>query len=316
MGGERSKRIGDLGENIVERVLSLIGWTNPIRNFDVKCHFNERHERSKNHGMDLLVFQRDFLLDATQDNIVISSKYYDSYPKSSPNGTLKKLIKDVSDAIECIQLNEQFGLNSIDPQLTEPNWVGVIFWLSHGEEPDTGIIEKLTDIRNTEELNYPAIYIVDNKRVNFLIRTIHFARTMYLGEKTEVQFVYPNTGMNITGFKRVTSGSRLPVQFINSNILPMKVIRNSGGVSEEILLLSILDEFDSTTFKRVLGLAQNMTENWATKIVICFPDYHRLEDEHYVETAMQSFTDKKFVQKVEVDSWNINLRSFEGDQRD
>lgn len=314
--GEKSKRIGDLGENVVERTLSLIGWSNPINNFDVECHFNERHERAKNHGMDFLVYQRDPLLDTTQDNIVISSKYLESYPKSTPNTPLKGFLKSVADAIECIKLDETWGLYSINPELTESNWAGVIFWLCHEETATTGVLSRLTDLRYGDDVSHPAIYVVDNERVNFLMKSILYAQSIFPNDKSQVQFVYPNTGMNIGGFKRITSGSRLPLQYINSSVLPLKVIRDPDGQNEEILVLSILDKFDRDDLKRVLGLAQNLTENWASQIVICFPDYHRTTDEHDVLRAKQSFQDNRFIQKVRIDSWNIDLRSLEGDPID
>jgi hypothetical protein len=121
--------------------------------------------------------------------------------------------------------------------------------------------------------------------------------------------------MNIMNFKRVTSGKRLPVQYINSSVLPLKVIRDPDQSREEILVLSILDNFDSVEFKRVLGMAQNLTEGWAKQIIIAYPDYHRLNDEHSILSQMQSFMDDSFIQKVKVESWNINLHSFEGERR-
>ena len=43
--GEFSKRIGDVGEDIVLDFLALIGWINPVRNFDIQSIDPEKHEK-------------------------------------------------------------------------------------------------------------------------------------------------------------------------------------------------------------------------------------------------------------------------------
>ena len=39
--GEWSKKIGEYGENVVERFLSVIGWNEPQKGIEIKCSSQE-----------------------------------------------------------------------------------------------------------------------------------------------------------------------------------------------------------------------------------------------------------------------------------
>lgn len=58
MGGENSKKSGEIGEKIAEELFNLIGWKNPFSGFNVDCINNKEHklkgrEERKTHGIDL-----------------------------------------------------------------------------------------------------------------------------------------------------------------------------------------------------------------------------------------------------------------------
>lgn len=38
--GEWSKKIGEYGENLVERFLSVIGWNDPVKGITIPCYMN------------------------------------------------------------------------------------------------------------------------------------------------------------------------------------------------------------------------------------------------------------------------------------
>ena len=84
--GEWSKKIGEYGENVVEKFLSTIGWCEPLKGITMQCsmlngeHKNDKGESVKTHGIDFLYSYINPLVDGQLNNIVISSKY------SSPKG--------------------------------------------------------------------------------------------------------------------------------------------------------------------------------------------------------------------------------------
>ncbi len=72
--GEFSKRIGELGEDIVVNFLELIGWQQPIRNLDITSIDPEKHGKNS-HGIDAYFYYQSSVISRTLENILISVKY-------------------------------------------------------------------------------------------------------------------------------------------------------------------------------------------------------------------------------------------------
>ena len=75
---ELSKKRGEFGEELVTRLLKLIGWSNPIKGYDVPCTKKQFHrlsgEERISHGVDF-IYQYDCPLFArTQELVLVSSK--------------------------------------------------------------------------------------------------------------------------------------------------------------------------------------------------------------------------------------------------
>lgn len=60
--GELSKLTGELGENIVENFIQLVGWSEPITPLDIECVYPVRHRSDgaqrdrKSHGIGAVSF--------------------------------------------------------------------------------------------------------------------------------------------------------------------------------------------------------------------------------------------------------------------
>jgi hypothetical protein len=103
--GEFSKRIGEIGEEIVIDFLNLIGWTNPQRNFDIPSINPDKHNK-KNHGIDGYFHYISPMITNTIENIIISSKYSkDPYP-NNPITKFKDYYWDLAIAIESFKKSE------------------------------------------------------------------------------------------------------------------------------------------------------------------------------------------------------------------
>ena len=98
--GEWSKKIGEYGEDVVERFLSVIGWDNPAKGIQIKCSKqNEEHKNKEGkpvhtHGIDFLYSYISPLVDGQLNNIIISSKYKTEKYPNSPTNLFKDFFED------------------------------------------------------------------------------------------------------------------------------------------------------------------------------------------------------------------------------
>ena len=305
--GELSKNRGEFGEDIVERLLNLIGWENLLTGRDIDCFKSVEHSIStrdrENHGVDFL-YQYDCpLFSDTQMFVLTSSKFNDKYP-SNPTNKFKAHLRDIAYALDC------FRKSTIKSKLknTSINYTtkqaGVIFWLDNKSAYDN-VIERLTDFKIDDSLEFDTIYLVDNFRATFLHDTITFARQQFAGKI--IEFFHPTTGFNNTVKNRVSSSETMPVQYINGSILPLKIIDNDN----EYLVINCIDKFEEDILRKLLSLSQKITENWGQKIYILFPEFNHDKYSPIVENIKLELKDKRFAKKVLVSSYNLTFRTVE-----
>lgn len=306
--GELSKLTGELGENIVAGFMKLVGWVEPMKPVTVECVYKDLHRSEyatrgrSNHGIDFVVRQKDYLLEPdTQDNIIVSAKNREY--KDIQNST-KKYVEELLQAMQCAFEDLEIS-KSIERTIQKTEWLGVLFTLSPTEDVDYDLISQLKDFRGIESSTFP-VFIVDNRRISFILRVVNFANNKY-SSRGRVEFYYPDTGFNYTDQKN--SGKQLPVQYINSSVLPLKVVTDS----EEILLLSIIDNFNDDTFKSDVGRAQTLTRGWGNKIILAYPNYRFREHQSTVQRVLQEYQSSDFSNKVSVISYNRDFHSLEVD---
>lgn len=311
-GGEVAKRSGDFGEKIVKNLIELIGWKNNISNIGINCVHEDKHklpdsEKRIKHGIDFIFQYKCPLKNSIQQNVIISSKHRDGYP-TTPKGKktkFKEFLYDIAYAIECFPVSEQFRNKT--PGTTKKELTGVIFWIDSSEEQKgNGVVDDIADFRLTEDLDYKTVFLVDNKRADFLYDSIKFAHNTY-GEEN-VEFFYIDTGYNNWGLARNYSGKVLPVEYINADVLPFKVKDKDNG---DVLLLAVNDIFNEDYLKRLIGLSQDLTKTWPAKIVIAFPDFSLYHHESNVNAAKQQFEDIEFVSKIDIKCFRPNFRSMQ-----
>ncbi|MCB0170587.1 MAG: hypothetical protein KDJ97_08550 [Anaerolineae bacterium] len=303
---EKSKKRGEFGEEIVERLLTLIGWDTLLKGRDFACIKPIPHAISTRgrttHGIDF-IYQYDCpLFNNNQEFVLVSSKFNDSYP-SNPVSKFKLHLQDIAQALDC------FKKSDIRNELKSPQktakYTGVIFWLDNGEQNQyDDVIDRLSDFRVDNDLEFDSVYLVDNNRADFLYDTISYVTDRF--ENMEVEFYIPSTGYNNTIQARRTSSPILPVQYINSSILPFKVVQD---VSTEILILNVIDNFERDHLTRLISLAQKLTEGWANKIFILFPEFNENLQGEVVENVKSEFRDQDFVRKVEINTFHPDFRN-------
>jgi len=308
--GEKSKKRGEFGEQVVTKLLELIGWETPLVGRDIECFNPLEHSVStrgrKEHGCDFIYQYECPLYNNRVQFVVVSSKYNDGYA-SNPIAKFKAYLKDIATALECFkkcsvrnQLKKRYNTGK------EYNDVGVIFWFDNAKDANDDVIEKLSNSPITENSDFDSVYLVDNKRADFLFESIMNAKNTYNG--SDIEFLIPNIGYNHTGKARVSSTPIMPVQFINSSVLPIKIINENPKY--EYLLLNIIDDFEEDYLKRLISLAQKLTEGWGDKIFILFPNYNDNLYGEIVESAKLEFQDQRFIKKLKVGSFNPTFRNI------
>src|SRR5688572_5101993 len=72
--GEKSRFIGEVGEDVVEKVLNLIGW-HPVPNIEIAC--SDKSHNRKTHDIDRFTTYRCPLENDVAIDVAVSIKYND-----------------------------------------------------------------------------------------------------------------------------------------------------------------------------------------------------------------------------------------------
>ncbi len=301
--GEFSKRIGEIGEEIVVEFLALIGWNQPVRNIDIPSIDPEKHEK-KSHGIDGYFHYQSPVISRTLENILISVKYSkDKYP-NSPVDKFKEHYKDLGMAIESFKKSE-LRANTINNRADFETVFdrGIIFWLNNVDDSSQDLIYKLSKLEAPKDFNHDGIFLVDNNKIAFFFQAIEFVKRKY-PNKT-VQFTYFNTGLNGDN-EMPKNGTIMPIQYLASNIIPIKI---EVDVDKNVLVLCSRESFEEEELIKLMGLAKNITANYQSNTVIAFPDYNRLQHEQIVNNAKQIFEESSFTNLLSVENFNLNFRN-------
>ncbi len=307
--GEWSKKIGEHGESIIENFLKLIGWADSQKGLDIPSVNPEKHQKKSaksprsTHGIDFYFNYRSPLINSTLENVLISAKYSTkSYP-SSPITTFKEHFIDLAWAIESfkkssLRLEVNNSYKSIDDTFDR----GVLFWINNDFERKDNIINAVDNCVMPNDLVHDGIFVVDNKKMGFIYQSIRFAKSNF--PSSEIDFVYFNTGLNHDAITSQNS-KILPVQYINSNILPIK-IRQPNQITT--FLITVLDSFDKDVLLRVMGLAKSIGTELQSETLICFNDYDPLANGNDVQLTKSRFEDKDFTNNLTVANYNTDFR--------
>ncbi|RDL15985.1 GapS4a family protein [Serratia fonticola] len=304
--GEYSKLVGDIGEEIVSKILGLLGWANHSKNNYIDC--NKKAHAVKTHGIDGLFAYESPLESGTIDNVLVSSKFSAS-PYSRVNSTFKSHLQDLAYALECYarsplkkEVNDGLGLsNSL-----RKNEVGVLFYINNDmsvEKQD--IISQVKSIRINPELKFKTIHLVDNARAAFLYKSISYVRGKNVGKN--VYFFYPQTSLNFTGLNKKYYGKILPVDYISSPIIPF-FIENGGDTQPTVCLVTSLS-LTKTNVEYLVSFVRDLVSDVTKDLLFLFPNYNQL-----LHADMISKINMGIRQREEV-AIQINVGSYSDDFR-
>lgn len=305
--GEWSKKIGEIGEGIVSNLLEEIGWGDAQKNLTIACVHGQRHgseaSEKTTHGIDCFFSYPSRLSDRTLDHLVVSVKYSSNPYPDSPSAKFKEHFYDLAKTMECFRkskLRSEAGRQFSGVSIARN--AGILFWLTN-DKRNIDIVSKVAKSRQLEEFAYETIFVVDDFRAAFLYDAIQFVRQKYAGSK--VEFLYPQTGKNINPNTREAGGNVLPVEYVNSPVLPFRVTSTDN---KKILVLASSDGFAVDNLRRLLGLAQTLSQEFASRTVILYPDYLPLQHENIVQEAKAGFENKSYTESVGVDCFRRDHR--------
>jgi hypothetical protein len=310
--GEWSKKIGEYGEKVVEQFFSVIGWSDLQNGNSISCinsnkHLNENNNPKETHGIDFMYSYMNPLVSGQLNNVVISSKFKTTKYPNSPTKLFKDFMDDLATTLECFD-GSQLKSNVVSGfSCSSINDVGVLFWLNDHQNSDDDLISIVSSARIIDTQMNSTIYIMDNKRVAFILEVMKYIKTKT--DKFKYSFYYPNTGQNINPQIRQNVGSILPVEYLNSSIIPIK-LENRDNPKETCLFLATIDNFEEEDLIRLIGLAKDITTDLVGNVIIAFPDYEELDHKNTVSLAKQKFQSPEFTRIVSVVNFNNSLNVY------
>lgn len=306
--GEKSKFIGETGEKTVENFLTLIGWGNASKGAEFPCFDSDNHNKERTHGLDFYFNYVSPLVDGVLKKINISVKFTDKVYPNSPNAKFKEHFVDLVESMECFKFSDTYKqlTSAISEYYISSENIGVLFWLSNENSVQEDIITKVSNSILPNTYAFDTVYLVDNKRLEFLYSSITYAKN--IGNNFEMNFFYHDTGKNINPLVKRNYGTILPVEFINSSIIPIRLEDISNNSTK--LILTCIDNFNIEDLKRLISLAQELTKSWPSDIIIAFPDYNEIRNSKDVVIAKSSF-ENNFTKNINVVSYYPNSKSLQ-----
>lgn len=297
--GEFSRFKGLLGENVAEGFLDLIGWQR-ISNIEFDCVKRKKHG-CKKHGLDFFAAYMNPLEAEVLDVLMISVKYVSS---KNIKSDFKKYINDLNVTASCFTLSSQYNETVKNHKHKRCRQNLVIFWIDENKEIDYSMIKELKSISQEIDTDFELIHVIDNYRVNFIYNSIKFTNKLYSNEK--IEFFYHQTGISekVTGGRQL-SGALMPIDYLTSDIVLFKIN------NKKVLVICVNERFEKDSFKRIVGLSQNLTSGWCQKIILAFPDYQLVRHKELRQAVLMNFADNDFVSMVEVKNFSDNFFSLE-----
>lgn len=290
--GEWSKTVGEKGEKIVDFFFKdILGYKNILHNETIECIKGTKHKvktakGDKNtHGIDALISSVSPLEDNILDVGYISSKFTSDIYPNSPKSKFKDHLIDLAHGLECYKNSELSStINQTYSKIKRTEVTGILVWASNKSPKDENIISKLANIQLDADLVFDKIIVIDNNRLNFFVETIQLVKKEF--GKDNVKFIYHNTGINSLSLQSKSYGDFLPIQYLFSDIIPLRIEREN---KIELLICS-KDEFSSECFGKVLDFAKSFDHlHSITSTTISFPNYNELDHKEIIKKQLVKF---------------------------
>lgn len=297
---ENKKR--PINHRIVKKILELIGWRKFNENVEVKI-FNDKTNLEEKHSVNFYGEFESKLKSKSADSILTTSIHSLTYPNSSKSQITNFLYSN--EVVFCdLKRKNKIPIKKFD----NTDYYGLLFWLSTNNNQifeDFIFNAKINFKQNllNEEITY---FLIDNRKAIFLVNAIITAKNYR--EDVPVKFFYPITEANQSYSKIGSRGFKLPVQFINSSIIPI-IKENKSKIS---FLLFCSDKFNPTTLKKLIWLTIKLTSGLGNEYLLYFPDYDESKDKNTASEVIRSFNEELLDEKIHILKYsNIGVEALD-----
>lgn len=316
--GEKSKRIGEIGENIVGNFFHLLGWEGTLSGQNLPCRKSGKHAREgskkgkrETHGIDYLYCYRSPLEGSTAESAVISVKHSGNPYENNPKSTFKSHAKDLVETLECYKHSElKKSQQELLGRTTKSRDSGVLFWLSSDEDTYDDVVSKIANSRLDPDWNFESFHIVDNKRINFIFDTVQYLRNKYGSD--HLNFYYPETSLSYVDKTISRYGKVCPLEFLTSPLIPL-IIRAQSQHDQDIFCLSTIEDFAQDSLRRLIQAAKEYTQDMSCTLLFLFPNYVESSHADAVKKAATGFESDLF-SRIKVVSFHPDFRSLSDEQ--
>ncbi|WP_300174615.1 hypothetical protein [uncultured Aliivibrio sp.] len=318
MSGEKSKSSGETGENIIDKFFNLTGWNNANPNISFSCFKGEQHKREgtkkekrQQHGIDVQYAYISGLESETLINILASVKHTKNtcYPQSLTS-LVKNYIKDILDAEKCFQLSQhrqELSTQFYGERYTKVRNVPVLFFLSSEDDARADYISKIANTRYIhQEFDIEEFYIVDNKKISFIIDAIKHLNTMY--PHHEVYFHQGSTSLNIMDYDRPPYSKIMPVECLGSPFVNFLLKQGSSGQEVFTFITITQEDFSEESLSNYIFSAKERTAKIASSYGIGFYDYFKDDHEKDVNLSLRKHSLSS--ENVKVFNFKPNFRNL------
>ncbi|MDB5228845.1 MAG: hypothetical protein JWN78_3038 [Bacteroidota bacterium] len=277
-------------QRVAKKILELIGWNQFGENQKVEI-FNEHTSETDVHQVEFVGNFESKLKEDTGDFIMISSIHDLKYPDSS-KAEIVKYIEDTEVVLNDFKQNNSVPLKAY--QKTE--YFSLLFWLTTDpSEVSKNFIHHAKDNyrRNLlkEDVNY---FLIDNSKANFLISSIATAKNYR--DDVPVKFLYPITEVNQSPRRIGERGLKLPVQYINSSVIPI----TKEDKSKISFLLFCSDPFSTESLKKLIWLTIRLTSGFGNEYLLYFHDYDEAQHKNDAKEVIRSFNEELLDEKIQI----------------
>lgn len=243
------------------------------------------------HSIDFVGDFESKLKEKSGDFIMVSSIHDLKYPSTSKTEITKYL-----DSTEIVFNNFKEKKKIPLRRFASTDYYSLLFWLSTDNSEVSGDFihhAKENYKRNllNDEINY---FLIDNNKANFLISSIATAKNYR--EDVAVKFLCPITEANQSPTTIGQRGLKLPVQFINSSVIPIA----KEDKSKISFLLFCSDPFSPDALKKLIWLTIRLTSGFGNEYRLYFPDYDEALHKSEALEIIRSFNEELLDEKIKI----------------
>ena len=135
--------------------------------------------------------------------------------------------KNFSNSKKCFISDSQYAqlIGQVEESVCKHNLI--LFLLAHSEEDRFDLVSKLGNIIDELNFDFDKLYLIDNGQLDFLYHSHNFVNNKF--PEGNIEYFYPETGLNTQSSEgRRYAGKVLPVEFINSRIIPFRVTESEN----------------------------------------------------------------------------------------